>query len=87
MRADAQIKAAETRGRELLEREPRAMGARFDRQSSRVELILANGCAYAFPAHLVEDLQGAADEALARVEVDGLGFNLGLPQGLLHDRR
>lgn len=76
---DAQIDAAEARGRELMEREPRAVAARFDRQSGRVELTLANGCAYAFPAHLVQDLQGAGEEDLARVEVDGLGFNLHWP--------
>ncbi|WP_062099409.1 DUF2442 domain-containing protein [Caulobacter sp. CCH5-E12] len=76
---DAQIEAAEARGRELMEREPRAVEARFDRQSGRVELTLANGCAYAFPAHLVQDLQGAGEEDLARVEVDGLGFNLHWP--------
>lgn len=76
---DAQIDAAEARGRELMESEPRAVEARFDRQSGRVELTLANGCAYAFPAHLVQDLQGAGEEDLARVEVDGLGFNLHWP--------
>lgn len=76
---DAQIEAAEAQGRELMEREPRAVEARFDRQSGRVELTLANGCAYAFPAHLVQDLQGAGEEDLARVEVDGLGFNLHWP--------
>lgn len=76
---DAQIDAAEARGRELMESEPRAVEARFDRQSGRVELTLANGCAYAFPAYLVQDLQGVGEEDLARVEVDGLGFNLHWP--------
>jgi hypothetical protein len=76
---DAQIEAAEARGRELMEREPRAVAARFDRETGRVELTLANGCAYAFPAHLVQDLQGAAEEDLANVEVDGVGFNLHWP--------
>ena len=76
---DAQIEAAEARGRELMEREPRAVEARFDRQSGRVELTLANGCAYAFPVHLVQDLQGAGEEVLARLEVDGPGFNLHWP--------
>jgi hypothetical protein len=57
MLTDAQIEAAEVRGRELVEREPCAVAARFDRDSGRIELTLANGCAYAFPAHLVQDLQ------------------------------
>lgn len=76
---DAQIEAAEGRGRELMEHEPRAVTARFDRETGRVELTLTNGCAYAFPAHLVQDLQGAAEEDLANVEVDGVGFNLHWP--------
>lgn len=76
---DAQIDAAEARGRELMEREPRAVAVRFDRETGRVELTLGNGCAYAFPAHLVQDLQGAAEEDLAEVEVDGVGFNLHWP--------
>ena len=37
---------------------------------------LTNGCAYAFPAQLVQDLNGATDDQLAGIEVDGLGFNL-----------
>ena len=41
---------------------------------------LANGCAYAFPAQRVQDLQGASDEDLADVEVDGAGFNLHWPK-------
>lgn len=76
---DAQIEAAETRGREMMEREPRAIGARYDRPSGRVVLDLANGCAYAFPAALVQDLQGASERALAKVQVDGAGFNLHWP--------
>ena len=40
---------------------------------------LANGCTYAFPAGLVQDLQGAGDDELADVQVDGAGFNLHWP--------
>ncbi len=73
---ERQFDAAEARGRAMLETEPRAVGARYDGEAGRVVLELANGCAYAFPTALVEDLQGASPETLARVEVDGLGFNL-----------
>jgi len=76
---DAQIEAAEGRGRELMEYAPRAVAGRFDRQTGRIELTLANGGAFAFPARSVQDLQGAAEKDLARVEVDGLGFNLHWP--------
>lgn len=75
-RTDAQIKAAEARGREMLKTEPRALAARFDRTSGRVVVELVNGCTYAFPARIVQDLNGATDDALAGVEVDGAGFNL-----------
>jgi hypothetical protein len=44
-----------------------------------VELELMNGCTYGFPAKLVQDLQGASADDLAKVEVDGLGFNLHWP--------
>jgi len=76
---DRELEAAEARGREMLASEPRAASARFDRVSGRVVIELVNGCSYAFPAKLVQDLQGAADEELAQVEVDGLGFNLHWP--------
>ena len=63
----------------MLKTEPRARAARFDRKSGRVVIELTNGCAYAFPAQLVQDLRGAADDELADVKVDGAGFNLHWP--------
>ena len=79
MVTDAQLKAAEARGRKILETEPRALGARYDQSTGRVVIDLANGCTYAFPAQLVQDLQGASNEDLADVVVDGVGFNLHWP--------
>ncbi len=76
---DAQLKAAEARGRKMLETEPRAAAAHYDQATGRVVVDLINGCTYAFPAQVVQDLQGASDDALAGVEVDGLGFNLHWP--------
>lgn len=76
---DAQLDAAEARGRDLAENAPRAVSARYDRATGRVALELASGCAYAFPARFVEDLAGATDEQLATIEVDGQGFNLHWP--------
>jgi hypothetical protein len=77
---DAQLKAAEARGRTMLETEPQALAAHYDRETGRVVVDLANGCSYACPARLVQDLAGASSEALAGVEVDGLGFNLHWPE-------
>jgi hypothetical protein len=76
---EAQLAAAEARGRTLLDTAMRAVAARYDRGTGRVTIDLTNGCAYAFPAQLVEDLNGATDDQLADVEVDGLGFNLRWP--------
>ena len=63
----------------MLESEPRASAVRYDRATGRVEIDLVNGCLYAFPTELVQDLQGADPDALTDVEVDGLGFNLHFP--------
>jgi len=76
---DAQLKAAEARGRKMFETEPRAASARYDQATGRVVVDLVNGCAYAFPTQLVQELHGASHGDLANVEVDGLGFNLHWP--------
>ena len=76
---DAQLDAAEDRGRTLLATKPRAASARYDRADGRVLVDLVNGCTYAFPAQRVQNLRGASEEALSGVEVDGLGFNLHWP--------
>jgi hypothetical protein len=77
--SDADLKRAEREGEAMLSRDPRASAARYDPASERLVVDLVNGCSYAFPASLVEDLQGASAEDLAGVEVDGLGFNLHFP--------
>ena len=76
---EAQFDVAEARGQDLMTTAVRAAEARYDHATGRVTLELTNGCAYAFPAQLVQDLNGATDDQLADVEVDGLGFNLHWP--------
>lgn len=76
---DSGFEAAEARGREMVKSEPRAVAARYDRETGRVAVELANGCTYIFPAQLAQELQGADDEALSVVAVDGAGFNLHWP--------
>ncbi len=76
---DSGFEAAEARGREMMKSEPRAVAARYDRETGRVAVELANGCTYIFPAELAQELQGADDEALSGVAVDGAGFNLHWP--------
>lgn len=75
---DAEMDAAETQGRTMLGG-PRAVSAHYEPATGRVAVELANGCAYSFPANLVQDLQGASQEDLAGVEVDGMGLNLHWP--------
>jgi hypothetical protein len=76
---EAQLEAAEARGRDMLATEKRAVSALYDRTTGRVVVDLTNGCSYAFPAQLVQDLQGAAEDDLVTVAVDGMGFNLHWP--------
>jgi hypothetical protein len=64
----------------LFQAEPRALAAHFDRTTGQVVIELVNGCTYAFPAQLAQDLHGAGHDALAHIEVDGAGFNLHWPK-------
>lgn len=77
--SDVALKKAETLREAMLATEPRATAAHYDQATGRVAVDLVNGCSYAFPAALVQDLQGASPDDLANVEVDGLGFNLHFP--------
>lgn len=77
---DAAFEAAKLRGDAMLEIEPRAVSGRYSRETGRVTVELANGCAYVFPAALVQDLSEAGPDDLAVIEVDGAGFNLHWPK-------
>ena len=74
--SDTQAEAAEAQGRALLDSEPRAIAARYDRKSARVVVELSNGATFAFPAGLGQGLEEASAEQLAQVEVSGAGFGL-----------
>lgn len=74
--SDAQITAAEERGKIALETEPRAVAACYDRKADRIVVDLANGATFAFPRHLAEGLDGATPDQLAAVELAGSGFGL-----------
>lgn len=76
---ESEFERAQARGAAMLA-EPRVVSARFDRKTGRVTVGLANGCAYMFPARLVEDLSSAGPDDLTHVEVDGAGFNLHWPR-------
>ncbi len=62
-----------------LAQQPRAQSARYDPTAARIVLDLENGCTYAFPPSLMQDLQTATPSDLTQVIVDGAGFNLHFP--------
>lgn len=76
---DAELDAADERGRAILEAGPVAVAAHYDAATGRVDIELGNGCLYAFPARLVQDLNKASPAELAEVVVDGMGLNLHWP--------
>ena len=77
--SDSQIAAAEARGRELLDSEPRATAARYDARTDRVVVELTNGATFAFPPRLAQDLADADARQLGEVEIAGAGFGLHWP--------
>lgn len=87
--SEAEYLAAVERGRIADETEPRAVSARYNRETGRVEIELANGCMFAFPARYGQGLQGATEEQLAAVEIlpygealhwEEIDADLGVPQ-------
>jgi hypothetical protein len=77
---DDAFEAATLRGEERVQTDPRAVAARFDAETGRVVVDLANGCTYLFPAEMAQELSGADPTDLAEIEIDGAGFNLHWPR-------
>src|SRR5262245_59999225 len=77
---DAQIEAANERGRIIRETQPHAKAARYDAKTGRVIIDLTNAATFAFPTTLVEGLHDASPAQIADVEVIGGGFGLHWPQ-------
>ena len=77
--SDSQIAAAQARGREVLDSEPRATAARYDARTDRVVVELTNGATFAFPPRLAQDLADADARQLSEVEIAGAGFGLHWP--------
>jgi len=76
---EAEIAAASAAGESQLETLPRATAARYDAVTGRVMIDLANGCLFAFPARLVQDLAHASDAELARIDIGPHGLGLYWP--------
>lgn len=74
--SDAQAKAANARGREMMKTEPRAVAARYDAKADRIVIDLASGATFMFPPRLAEGLMDADPADLADIEILGRGFGL-----------
>ena len=77
---DAQIEAANERGRIAQQTQPRAVSARYDSKAQRVVVELTSGATFAFPPALVQGLCDATPEELAEIEVTPTGFGLHWPR-------
>lgn len=74
--SDAELEAADRRGREYLASVPLATSARYDARRRRVVLELNNGSTFAFPTEAVQGLAGASYADLSDIEVWGEGYAL-----------
>jgi hypothetical protein len=77
---DAQIEAANERGRIAQQTEPRAVSARYDAKADRIVVELTSGATFAFPPALAQGLRDAAPEDLAEIEVSPTGLGLHWPR-------
>lgn len=73
---DAQIAAANERGRIISQTQPNAKAARYDARADRVIVELTSGATFAFPPRLVQGLADATPAQIAEVEVIGAGYGL-----------
>lgn len=78
--SDAELEAAEERGRIAMATEPRAVSARYDAKADRIVVELTSGATFAFPPSLVQTLCDATPEQLSEIEVSPVGFGLHWPQ-------
>jgi hypothetical protein len=68
--------AATQLGRRLLETEPHAKSAKYDRKSGRLILELTNECTFAVPVHFLQGLENATPAQIEALEISGDGYGL-----------
>ena len=73
---DAQLEAAERRGRIAMATAPRAKSVRYDAVLGQIVVELVSGCTFMFPPRIAQFLEDATDEQLAEVEMTPFGFGL-----------
>jgi hypothetical protein len=76
----ADFEAANRRMAERLERETRAVAARYDSERGRIVIELSTDADISFPPHKLEGLAGAAPADLAEIEIAPAGFALHFPR-------
>lgn len=74
--SDAELEAADQRGREYLASVPLAASARYDAETQRLIIELKNGSTFMVPAELVQGLANASDAQRGGIEVWGDGYAL-----------
>ncbi len=78
--SEADFEAANRRMAERLERETRAVAARYDAERGRIVIELSTEADISFPAHRLEGLAGASPADLAEIEISPAGFALHFPR-------
>lgn len=81
---ERQFTAAVEAGRVAAETEPRAMAARYDEGSGRIEITLRAGLVFAFPASRYPELAALSSDLLSRVRVTASGHGLHWDQADVH---
>jgi hypothetical protein len=74
--SDAEIEAAEQRGKEYMESVQLANSARYDAATGRLIIELKNGSTFMVPAQLIQGLANATDAQRSEIEVWGEGYAL-----------
>lgn len=70
------FKLAQDRGAKAAATEPRAVAARYDRESDRIVVVLQNGWEFGFKPWMAQGLEDASPDRLAEVEILGSGTGL-----------
>lgn len=73
---NAQIAQAKKNAQEADKHEPRAIAARYERESGRIVVDLKNGTTFIFPVEMGQGLAGASPDDLAEVDVSPSGYGL-----------
>lgn len=80
MATQHEVEAANKRSKELYERVPKALSARYDRRAHRVVVELSSHLGIYFSPRDAEGLEQATPEQLAIIEITPSGYGLHFPK-------